>query len=247
MGSQLHSLEWSQWRDVNPRTRSCKSPCAQAFDDALTRLGYAKAMRKLPYWMIRLGASIALVLAILYLKPEPVVGHPPGILVAEIPKQTAYHAAPFDKDGYTITPQATFDIHARVLGKNLYSARDEGGDISPIDLLLGWKSLSDSAVLDQLTIKMRPRYYVWHTDNLPLPQDEINRSMANMHMVPATLLIEKKLRAVRVGDLVHITGSLVNLQGPNNFDKATSLTREDSGWGACEIIYVTDIAVYQQP
>ena len=43
---------------------------------------------------------------------------------------------------------------------------------------------------------------------------------------------------VRVGDVVKLDGMLVNLESPDVGTRTTSLRRDDTGAGACEIIYV---------
>jgi hypothetical protein len=48
----------------------------------------------------------------------------------------------------------------------------------------------------------------------------------------------RKLRGLRVGDVVQLDGMLVNLENPELGTMATSLRRDDTGAGACEIIYV---------
>jgi hypothetical protein len=56
--------------------------------------------------------------------------------------------------------------------------------------------------------------------------------------VPADSDVWRKLRKLRVGDVVKLEGMLVNLENPDVGTRTTSLTRDDTGAGACEIIYV---------
>ena len=105
-----------------------------------------------------------------------------------------------------------------------------------------WQRMRDDAVLSRLNISQSSRWYHyrWQGDP-PLPLDEIMRSSANMHMIPADQAVAQKLRDVRAGDRVRIDGWLVEASTPEGWRWRSSLTREDSGGGACEVVYVCAI------
>jgi hypothetical protein len=63
-----------------------------------------------------------------------------------------------------------------------------------------------------------------------------------MHMIPADAATAKELGRVRIGDKVRIDGWLVEADAPDGWRWRSSLTREDSGGGACEVVYVCSIA-----
>ena len=74
-----------------------------------------------------------------------------GILAPEEPHQReVYSAAAREKDGYRITPLATFDIRARVIARERYRFGRASG-LAPIDLVLGWGPLSDTDVLKKIS------------------------------------------------------------------------------------------------
>lgn len=70
---------------------------------------------------------------------------------------------------------------------------------------------------------------------------EIVRSSANMHLIPADAAVAQALRGVRAGQNVRIDGWLVQADAPDGWRWRSSLTREDSGGGACELVYVCGI------
>ena len=116
--------------------------------------------------------------------------------------------------------------------------------LSPIDLALGWGAMSDQAVLDRITITQGSRWYFTRYD-LPAPisdQGIINNS-SNMHMVPANPWVLKKLKDVRRGNLVRLKGFLVDIDSDSGFRWRTSLRRDDTGNGSCELFYVEDIYI----
>ena len=170
--------------------------------------------------------------------------HPPGRLVDAIPQQADLPAATpsIERAGYRITPLQAFSLEARVLSAERYRF-DRQADLSPIDLALGWGPMSDSAVLSEIQISQSGRFYFWHVDHFPVPRREIETNSANMHMIPATPKIERALKSLRPGQLVKLTGYLVEARAADGWSWRSSLTRDDTGAGACELVWLTDLAV----
>jgi hypothetical protein len=170
--------------------------------------------------------------------------HPPGQIALEAPYQRNFeNGKPFQVKDFTLTPRAKFSLTARVLARERYSA-DAGADLSPIDIAFGWGVMSDTSLLSLLKISQTSRFYYWHyKQQPPVPHDVITRSSANMHLIPANASVKDKLYGARVGDVVELEGELVDVTRANNWRWNTSLTREDSGGGACELIYVTNVLI----
>jgi hypothetical protein len=77
---------------------------------------------------------------------------------------------------------------------------------------------------------------------LPIPQHEIEIHAANTHIIPADDIIRRQLSNIKVGQLVKIKGLLVEAKRANGWHWRSSLSREDVGNGACELIYVTQLS-----
>jgi hypothetical protein len=171
---------------------------------------------------------------------ERPVHRPPGIIAAGEPVQVDLDPPPrFDAKGYTFIQRAKYDITARVLRKEIYHF-DGGAGLAPVDLGVGWGPLSDSTLLDQLEFSQMGRFFYWRprTANFPLPSATLISHLAQMHMIPATGDIEAKLRKLRPGQVVTASGYLVDIRGANGFTWSTSLSRTDTGDGACEVFWV---------
>lgn len=166
-----------------------------------------------------------------------------GVLVREQPKQVGLDTnKTISLNGYTLSPQAYFDISARVLSrKNYYLGRE--ADLSPVDFALGWGQMSDQRILDKFEISQSNRFYFWRLNDYPIARKEIIRSSANMHMIPATKFVEEGLRAVRKGHIIRIKGFLVNVDASDGWRWRTSTRRDDTGNGACELIWVEEVEV----
>lgn len=146
--------------------------------------------------------------------------------------------APFRLKAATLTPLAGFSIDARVLSRRDYRS-DREAELSPVDLALGWGRMRDDAVLSQLDITQSARWYRYRYGGTPpIPPSEIDRSAANMHMIPGSREIAAALDDVEAGERVRIDGWLVEAQAPDGWRWRSSTTREDTGQGACEVVYV---------
>lgn len=163
---------------------------------------------------------------------------PDGVLASAIPVQEELDdAAAFELKGYKITPLAAFELQGRALSTKDYSFGREA-DLAPVDIAFGWGRMSDSAVLEKINISQGNRWYRWYTDEPPIPLREIEISSANMHLIPADASVERAVKNARAGQLVQLRGKLVKVEAPDGWRWKSSLTREDVGGGACEVIYV---------
>jgi hypothetical protein len=172
-----------------------------------------------------------------------VVEQADGVIAAAEPIQrNLNNAQAFRHADYTLTPLANFAIEARVLSRKKYSLGREA-ELSPVDLALGWGPMSNNQVLDKIDISQGNRFYYWRVEQFPIPQQEIIRHSSNMHMIPADERVAKQLAGVRQGNVVAITGQLVKIKADDGWRWQSSLSRTDTGNGACEVVWVKDISV----
>lgn len=173
---------------------------------------------------------------------------PPGILAPNAPVQRDMEASrTLHRNGYTITRLADFEIEARVIHRKSY-VDEQDGELAPVDLALGWGDMSDTRVLDQLSISQNSRFYFYRWPNEPpIPEQAIIAQSANMHMIPANDAIETALLKIKQDQLVRIAGYLVKAQTRDGRTLVSSLTRDDTGAGSCEIIWVESVEVLPLP
>lgn len=168
------------------------------------------------------------------------VDHPPGVLVMAEPRQKLVQGASFSFGEYQLTPLADFEVEARVLSVEKYRT-DGGARVSPIDFALGWGPMSDSAVLEHFRIRQGGRFFSIHPDQQAIDLRTAMLNASNMHLIPADGVMADRLKGVKRGNIVRLRGKLVSVLGPNNFTWTSSLTRADTGNGACELFYVESL------
>jgi hypothetical protein len=167
--------------------------------------------------------------------------HEPGILVSAAPRQQNLESGErFDRDGFQLTRRASFDVEARVLSREDYRF-DQESDLSPMDLALGWGVMSDQSVLDRIEISQGSRWYFTRYEfPAPVSDHEIITNSSNMHLIPANDWVLGKLKKIRRGDIVQLKGSLVDIDSESGFYWRTSLRRDDTGNGSCEVFFVEE-------
>ena len=166
-----------------------------------------------------------------------------GVIAEISPIQQPTIQANFSLNGYNIIPLQAFAIKARVLSTSHYSF-DREAQLAPVDLALGWGPMSDEAVIKDIKISQTNRFYYWHVDDFKTPRAQIETNSANMHMIPANKQIEKTLNSIKQGQVIDITGFLVEAVGPDGWRWKSSLSRDDTGMGACELVYISAISVH---
>ncbi len=163
------------------------------------------------------------------LPERPLEAEPVQIELTDVPA--------LDWNGVQLQPRALFALESRVLGTRNYRFGRET-DVSTLDVALGWGRMADPEIVSQFSISQSGRFYFWRAKELPIPAAEVVRSSANMHMIAANETVRRELRRLDAGDQVRLHGVLLDIQWPDGGYWKTSLTREDSGAGACEIVWV---------
>jgi hypothetical protein len=183
---------------------------------------------------------LAGMVVLVYFFPERRIARPPGILVPEEPRQTGLRGGvAWEHKGYRILPLATFSIRARVLFKERYWMGRES-NLSPLDLTVGWGLMSDQAVLDQYRISRGYRRFWWQLRNggAAAVKTEVITHSANIHIIPASDDLARSLAGLHPGNIVEMGGMLVEADGRDGWKWRSSLTRDDTGDGACELMWV---------
>ncbi len=141
-------------------------------------------------------------------------------------------------------PRATYKItgYAAETSRKLL---DEWDFVMPLDVALVWGPVADPGVLSHLKFHLSERYvsYWYDASTPPSAVGQLRSHVANNHLIPASEEVADRLARVDIGDLVTLRGKLVDVdvhdaRGKHVFHARTSLSRDDVGSGACEILWV---------
>lgn len=137
-----------------------------------------------------------------------------------------------------------------IMGEAISVARYRWAFTNPyfeVDLGLAWGPRVKE-YKDRLTFRQTARWLMWsyRGEMDEATKFDIQTHVGNLHLIPAEgrAEVRKAIRSLEKGDLVRIKGFLVRIFGPTGELIATSSTsREDSGDGACEIVWVEEIQI----
>ena len=155
-------------------------------------------------------------------------------------------------NGYnvTITYKYAYSIEALVLRTKNYGGNTLSSKLAPVDAALAWGDVA--AYNDRINFhwNQKNRWYFWRVNSydelFPVGDSyDVSLQSANNHLIPADEKAEKKVKFIKKGDHIRITGYLVDIYAATTdgkwFTWNSSTTREDTGDGSCEVIYVKDV------
>jgi len=173
----------------------------------------------------------------------------PGIKVFKQPLQTSpsIEIFKFTREGktYIIEPIKDYNITAKILSIRSYKGKKDG-ELSPIDLSLGWDMMSNQMVVNTIEIWQSGRWYRYKTtENSMASLKEINKNSSNTHIIPDNEEIMSKIENMKKGQIINLKGYLVKVDMPNGGIWNSSTRRNDSGNGACELMYVEEVSIIE--
>ncbi|MGE5298154.1 MAG: hypothetical protein ACM3KM_03250 [Acidobacteriaceae bacterium] len=159
----------------------------------------------------------------------------------------------FSKDGwnYSLTPVYQYSISGLIVSRMDYRwfSLNRTDETFPVDLCMTWGENAATKAFAKTSFRQDNRWCYWTMPgNLKVNQDEVS----NNHLIVNNPSLEKRILSLKTGDQVKIKGKLVNVKAatdePGRHESSaiamnSSTVREDSGAGACEIIYVEDVEV----
>lgn len=213
--------------DVDPEARS-------RFRSKVAALGVAAFVlvdRFLP------GVTLTLV-------PHETVSRPNPLLdpiQVDIAEPTPIHLRRRGTD-FTLTPRAAYDISALVVSRERYWL-GAAGALIPWDFALVWGNLVRDPYRGNIDYMQSGRFYNWSTNDGRLDLGTIASHSANVHLIFQNGRVSTALARVRSGDVVRLEGQLVDARGSEGFEWKTSLSRTDTGPGACETMTVRAVTI----
>ncbi len=171
------------------------------------------------------------------------------------PLQTQTQAAPFQTVvggvTYTITPQADYEIWGLVVSRHdssvwwdwIHQAANDHLNVVDLCVVFG-ENVTRGAYVGLDYSSGQWVCYV-QTRSAESWQRFSMRALSNNHLLADRSALVTQLRDIRVGDQIRVRGMLSEYAHHHGmaFTRGTSLTREDTGNGACETIYVQDVQI----
>lgn len=158
------------------------------------------------------------ILGVIFYEMTRPIGQPAGVLAPDPPRVVVAgdRAPTFERDGYVLSSLARFEAQARVVSVERYG-RDPQAKLSPRDFVLGWGPLSDTTTFKGVDVAQTERTVVFESYDPKLPKETVASFLVNVHVVAADAKLDEKIREVRRGSIVRVSGWLVEAKGSDGW------------------------------
>ncbi|HNW92975.1 MAG TPA: hypothetical protein PKM88_08715 [bacterium] len=163
------------------------------------------------------------------------------------PEEFLYSAGGSD---YTVTKLADYSLCGIVVSVENYYI-DAGAALAPVDIATVFGQLAANDLWRKISWSQHIRWYWWSYQYADIPGGNpfIVSNSSNNHIIPATPQLKAAARALQPGAVIQLTGSLVSIAEsgrPDGFHWQSSVTRDDTGDGSCELIWLDELRCGQQ-
>ena len=170
--------------------------------------------------------------------------------IEEPPSQEAYEDRAFThhwhKNDYVIYPVAEYEIAGLVVTRNdiggfsdIYHTSDS---VDVVDVCLLWGDNAREAVYRNYDFWSEP-FSCWYRPKRNTARARFSDdALSNTHVLAKDESLAKRLNSIHLGDQIRLRGKLINYHpaGASEQLRRSSLTRKDTGNGACEVMYVEE-------
>jgi hypothetical protein len=170
--------------------------------------------------------------------------------VAAEPLQRATAKPPFTVDysgvRYAVEPQYEYDLSGMVVSYRQHNDdnmhRLANDHLNMADLCVVWGSTAASPYLSDISFWNGVFTCNFETQSRTAWESIRMQQVSNNHLISPDDTIRNQVADVKIGDQVRIRGWLASY-GTGGNKRGTSTTREDTGDGACETIFVNDFEI----
>jgi len=176
------------------------------------------------------------------------------------PIQTETEKPPFkvERGGiiYDITPLFNYELYGLVVSEHnskswLDYYHEEWKDfINFKDVCVVWGDNVETEVYQEL--KFHNGSFTCYIDSksgadkTAVFQKFKDSALSNNHLLSENDIINQKIMRAEEGDQIYLKGYLVQYSQQDEFKRGSSVSRTDTGNGACETIYITDFEIIKE-
>lgn len=174
--------------------------------------------------------------------------------ILQEPLQTPTERAPFFVDAggerYHIKPLFDYVLHGMVVS---YHHSDDFTDLAherwadylnPKDICVIWGDNVVSGIYDKMQFKNGSWTCYYKTDDRATWSQFRHDKLSNNHLLTDNAAISQALRGAKTGDQIYLKGVLASYKNTRlNSERGSSISRTDTGNGACETIYLDEFQV----
>lgn len=156
---------------------------------------------------------------------------------------------------YGVNPLADYELWGMVVSHNdikkWYNMYHDENSVNIKDLCVVWGENISSGIYQKM--KFKNGEFTCYADWGNADKEEIrkfrNNNLSNNHLVASKEEVREIIREIRVGDQIHLKGILSRygkIGIPEKYYRGSSLTRDDTGSGACETVFVEEMEILKR-
>lgn len=171
------------------------------------------------------------------------------------PRQTPTSRQPFSVEWhgvrYRVEPVYDYELTGMIVsyrhhdGETSRMHRRANDHLNMADLCVVWGDTAQSPNLDRLEFWNGIFTCNVHTSDRAAWESFDVTELSNNHLLSADEGVRDRVLTVQVGDQVYVRGMLASY-GAGGSKRGTSTTRDDTGNGACETIFIDEFRIVQE-
>mgnify|MGYP001176277308 FL=1 len=153
-----------------------------------------------------------------------------------------------DGNDYFIQPKYDYELYGMVVSYRVHNS-DTGahlrwGDhLNVADYCVVWSENAFEAHLNEMTFRNQEWTCYYQYPNREVGSSFNKEKLSNNHLITGDSSIRDRIKKIGIGDQIRIKGWLSSYSSTDRLSRGTSITRSDTGNGACETIYVNEIDI----
>lgn len=153
---------------------------------------------------------------------------------------------------YTVTPKYDYELYGLVTSYHHsdsiidYYHKQWGDDLNVKDICVLWGDNLQDQILQNFIFSSTDWTCNFKTLNDSAWEAFDQNQGSNNHLLVADENLKKEIKKAKKGDQIYFKGYLAKYSHDQGFERDTSTSREDTGNGACEVVYVTDFKILKK-
>jgi len=160
----------------------------------------------------------------------------------------------YRKIEYIVQPMADYELWGLIVSKNnintWYNYYHDKNTVNLKDICVVWgKNIKNGVYLDKNISFTSGEFTCFVKQKSGINNNIYFNNLSNNHLLSENPEIQNIIRKVNIGDQIYLKGSLVKYKETNqdqSYFRGTSLTREDHGNGACEVVHVDELKILKK-
>ena len=156
----------------------------------------------------------------------------------------------YNEETFEIMPKFDYELYGLVVSYRLHDSESglmlhalNNDHINVADYCVVWGQTANPKLLADFKFRNGRFTCYWQTDSRYAWEQFNQDQISNNHLLAIDESVRDRIDEIEIGDQIHIKGWLSHYKDPGGYERGTSITRTDTGNGACETILVNEINI----